>query len=525
MANGLDTDNINVNPSDGLEQSLSTLEQFGLEEQQQQDARDLAEQQQAETASMLGTINLLNQADPSTPAVSGLTRQDLFPSFDQPIQVGQSSSRTLGSQPIFAATGGLFPFGVLEKREAALQAQKEAKKRSFKAFDIPAFKTSDKRFQGDISNQITSAVQSERERLRPIVGVANEDEALRRSDRLRVELQNIELLATQADQVTGTIAKLEDDIAKGDVEVSPAVRGLLDDFKDVTQGSVTGEAASLRPLLNQIEGFSTIDRVLNEQKVIDKIEASVTESLAGVRDRGDFKTLESVRKESVKDQAAIIGAQLKRSQFKDSPITEDQIVSHIESFFGEKEERTAKIIKDAKKGKGDVTEDEVQDRIRTIETLQKAFFDPEGNITDNINNEAQKVVATLVGGELSGFGDISDARFEKGVGGEGDAIVLTVPDPEDKTSTVERRLDLTDKATFIELNGILNTSPSETLKIKNESFRGQGRRTNIPDKPKNVRRVTQAQVDKAAKDNNLSVPEYVAAIKEQTGKIIEVVNQ
>lgn len=63
---------------------------------------------------------------PQGPAADLIT-EDIFPTIDQPIQVGTVQGRIIGTQPIFAAPPALFPFNILEKRKKALEGAAAAK--------------------------------------------------------------------------------------------------------------------------------------------------------------------------------------------------------------------------------------------------------------------------------------------------------------------------------------------------------------------------------------------------------------
>lgn len=451
------------------------------------------------------------QSDPlggEQAALSDATNELFMPGLNKSIRVGGTSGQLTGSRDIFVAQGGLTPFAAIERKKAAQQDAAIKRQK-----DLGRFKTSqpklskDPRFNDNIisksskhDEEFISRAQREFGKNWQVALTSPETKLGREYIQGKA---NLNLLAGKIDQVVDLQAEVESAIESGDQFVSDATLQLHEDFKTLSnefsqEGGSLG-AADLGGTLDKLQTSQSLDQFIKENDVLDNIDGEILQR-AGI----DASNADHFRKTTryTEDFAKGVATQAKRVKgnvaFRNrEDLQEGDIAQILGNLKGKTDKRTASVSnKRAPAGGFSDKPEDINDRIRNIEVLQKAFFNKDGTIGSDVSEEAKKVKGTLIGSEVPGVGKVIDVEFVKGKDGEGDFINLQTSSGSGRSAKKSKqKIDLTDPESFVVLNGIMNTSKSENLKIRNEAFRGQDRRTNLPDKPKNVNELKQKTAD------------------------------
>lgn len=472
-------------------------------------------------------------------AIADATNELFSPGINRPIRVGGTSGQLTGNRDIFVAQGGVRPFAALERRKAAQQQSALKRKKDLDRFKVTLPKLSkDPRFNDNILKAHGNfreefVARAKREFGDNWVTALTAPETKIGRDFIQGNA-NFDLLAGKIDQIVDLQGEIESSIEEGDQFVSDATLQLHQNFKTLS-GEFSQEggnlaSADLGGMLDMLQTSQTLDQFIKDNDILSNVEGEVLQR-AGIDDSRADQFRQTTRftkdfQEGLRTQAKRIKGNVAFRGRQD--LTEDAVFQILRNLKGKVDKRTA-TVKSKPRSAGGFSEDpkDIDDRVRNIETIQKAFFKPDGTIGDEISDDAQKIVRTLVGSEVPGKGKVTDTEFVKGTGGQGDHIKMTVSSGTGRSAKKDVvEIDLTDPGSFVELNGLLNTSKSENLKIKNESFRGQERRTDLPDVPTNVIQVTQEQLDERVRSltsrGNRVTEEDVIKLIEAQGKTIEI---
>lgn len=112
-----------------------------------------------------------------------------------------------------------------------------------------------------------------------------------------------------------------------------------------------------------------------------------------------------------------------------------------------------------------VTDDEIYDRNEKIYYLQNGL-----RFTDAADKEkSRQILGAIIGAKSTTGFTVSDAEFVQGKGNEGDVLLLT---GKRKVGSImkpdKQKIDLTDPASYGELNQLFNSNTSGNIKIPNE---------------------------------------------------------
>lgn len=446
-------------------------------------------------------------------ALGNVTQEDFTPGINLPLRVGGTSGQLTGSRDIFVSRAQAVPFALLERRRAA--QQQAALKRSqdlgrFK-LDKPAL-SKDPRFNRNLVETANKSTDIFIDRATKQFGSREAGLAALTSTSTKIgrefaqEMDNLEILAGEIDQIVDLNAEIDKAIQDGDQFVSDETLKLHQDFKNLTgdfTGGTASGAASFRDKLTQLQTSQSLDQFFKENDILKSIEGEIIQT-AGVDDSrvDQFRTSTRFEKDFEKGARAQAKATKQNASFRNrQDLSEEDIFKRIMALKGKVDKRSV-TVKAKPRARGGFSDDpdDINDRIRNIEILQKGFFNPDGTLGDTPNEEARKILRTLIGSKVPGKGSITDAVYVKGKDGGGDVIRLTVSSGQGGFLEQSIDIDLTDEGSFVELNGLLNGSPSEVLKIKNESFRGRSRRTNLPDKPVDV-----SEIKRNTKDGRIAI--------------------
>lgn len=276
----------------------------------------------------------------------------LFPGLNQPINVGQIGGQIIGSQPVFVRSGGVFPAGVVQAREQALQAAAKQKAAALKPFDLPKGPTiKDPRFQKTLNDLNTAGqedfIRRAQEQFgdKAFVALQSPNTKIGR-DFLRF-MDNLDVLAREGDQIIDLFGEIDAGVESGEQFFSEETLRLRDEFDKLTGDFAQGEVTSLvnlRDNLNKIKGFITVDKVLNDQGIVDDIKGRLVER-AGVQDFNEYLQTTKVGTKKFEEDARTIASQLAnttfRPQVRAGVLTEDDILKSLTARLGE--ERTTDV--------------------------------------------------------------------------------------------------------------------------------------------------------------------------------------
>jgi len=283
---------------------------------------------------------------PDNPSTGALAESTYYPGINDPILKGMSSSKTLGSQPIFVRSGGYFPFGVLDARKKALQDAAAERAKQLRAFDLPKKPlTKDPRFQETLNQNFDRDLQSIISEAKSVYGdkalwALQNDKTNPYSMKLRTMMDNYDVLARETDQVTDMIAEIKKGITDKTMAYSPETKELVDNYEKMIGQFENGKVdVDLRKNLNALKGSQAIDVYLNKY-VFPDLEAEVNEAWGQFKSEGDLNVARSGKRSTYKQIARERAKLLKETEFKDqSWLTEDDIYNRIISTKGDKFEQ------------------------------------------------------------------------------------------------------------------------------------------------------------------------------------------
>lgn len=299
-----------------------------------------------------------NQAQAAIPgtAIGNLGQQAFFPGANQPINVGTVGGQIIGQQPIFVQSGGLFPSGVVEQRKKNIEDA--AKAQAKPPFDAPKGPTvKDPRFQQSLNDTVSRTQDDFIARAQTQFGddwqiaLRSQDTALGRE--FLNAMDNLDVLARESDQVIDLFAEVDEGLDTGDLFFSDETLALRDQFEQLTgefdSGNV-GNLANFRTELNKLQGSLDLDKFLNDRNLLKTIKGRLVET-AGVTDFNEYLQVTQRGQRTFDEDAAQIAADLKRTTFRSSPLTEQDILEHMKSILGQ--EQTKKVSVSVKrKGSG-----------------------------------------------------------------------------------------------------------------------------------------------------------------------------
>lgn len=319
----------------------------------------------------------------ATPA-TGITNQDLFPGMNQNINVGSSSSKTLGSQPIFVAAGQYVPYNILNKKEEAIAAAAKKRAERQAKFDPgKAGKLNNQLYQRKLNDRFNK-MNSDFIRTAQSMDPDNWDVMLNDpgSEIGRAYAQqksNYEVLATESnvifDKAAAVMAAQE---SGGDTIYSEATKNLASQVDHMTGSAAEGGLENLRPFVDKLNGSFDLDKHLANNKVVAQMKADITSLLTPehggltVEEVSDWsKRIEAYAESETANSAG--------RYHKDNIIKKQDIVDRLSSMLG-----VSKTIKhkyepkistyDKKKG---VEKEDAQDRFEKVEYIRENPYSEE----------------------------------------------------------------------------------------------------------------------------------------------------
>jgi len=334
----------------------------------------------------------------ATPA-TGITNQDLFPGMNQNINVGSSSSKTLGSQPIFVAAGQYVPYNILNKKEEAIAAAAKKRAERQAKFDPgKAGKLNNQLYQRKLNDRFNK-MNSDFIRTAQSMDPDNWDVMLNDpgSEIGRAYAQqksNYEVLATESnvifDKAAAVMAAQE---SGGDTIYSEATKNLASQVDHMTGSAAEGGLENLRPFVDKLNGSFDLDKHLANNKVVAQMKADITSLLTPehggltVEEVSDWsKRIEAYAESETANSAG--------RYHKDNIIKKQDIVDRLSSMLGVSKTKTHKQDRatSAAVGKGKDLKARTEERYRIIKKIS----------LDTTSEEAKSAIGGLAGSKFGG---------------------------------------------------------------------------------------------------------------------------
>jgi hypothetical protein len=332
-------------------------------------------------------------------AQANITNDDMFPGMDQKINVGSSTSQTLGTQPIFVAAGQYVPYNILNKKEEAIaEASKKRAARQAKFDPGKAGKLTNQLYQRGLNDDFNK-MNSEFIKTAQTISPDNWDVMLNdpgsEIGKLYAQQKsNFEVLATESNVIFDKAANvIKNKEVGGDVIHSPETQKLAYEVQNRTTDAVSGKLGDLRPFVDKFNGSYDLDAHLAKNKVVSQMKADITALLTP--EHGGL-TVEETHDwtERIKAYAKSETATAAGRYHDDNIIKEQDIIDRLSSMLGIEKTKKHKYKPQvsAAAGKGKTAAERAQQRYKTI---KRGSLDPS-------SPEAIALAESLAGSKYAG---------------------------------------------------------------------------------------------------------------------------
>lgn len=368
--------NDQVNISTDANSSIDPLAGSALDVQAQQAAIEqeaIRSENQARSAPVTEALN----APTDTGADAGITNRDLYPGMNQPINVGSSSSQTLGSQPIFVASGQYLPLNVLNKKEAAIEKASQARFARQMKFDPgKAAKLNNPLYQQELNDKFAKTINEFTAEAKSLHG-QNFDIALGSQStdigrRFATAKRNMTTLADQQNVVFDRVAEVRaSKETGGPTRFSEETTKLARELENRLGEFSEGKDVDVTKAVDKLYGSYDLDQFLNKNKILSSVKADIESE---VQNGGSY--FEVIKQEKYARFIDEFSESLtgQGGQYEgDDLITKDVIKKNLESKLG----RDAKVDRKIKLkptpahiGKTKIKQDLNRDRFDSIEAIK-----------------------------------------------------------------------------------------------------------------------------------------------------------
>jgi len=320
-----------------LEESINVSDIMAFEKEQPSRADQIA----VEMASRTGE-----------PAAGKFGRDTLFPGINDPILKGTSSSKTLGSQPIFVESGGFIPFDIAQQREQAKQKAATVRAQQLQSFtvgnppelDNPRFQ---QKFNEDFFSTANNFIDEAKTQFGENWDVALKSEETDIGRRFRQSMANFDTISKHGNEIFSRVAEIEKGDRDGTLFVDEETRQLAQEVKTRTGRFKSGDVGDILEPANLLEASVSLNKLLKDQNIISGIkQPTISPQARTFADKGDFTLMITESLKTIEPQARELARQLKEEQFQDVDFyTEDRIFSRIMASWGDQNIRKEKVIK------------------------------------------------------------------------------------------------------------------------------------------------------------------------------------
>jgi hypothetical protein len=298
-------------------------------------------------------VDIVNQIAASETANinPSLTNQDLFPGANQPLAAGQSSTRSLGSRPIFGSGATLLPINALEKREQARQRAAAVRANQLRSFEIgqapdlnnPRFQ---KKFNQSFMNMNNDFIKEAKNVHGDKWDIALKSDATDIGRRYKLQMANFETVAKHGNQITDRAAEIIEGAEAGDLNVSGESMKLAREIAFRMGRLGEAEVGDILGMANQLEASVDLDKLIKENDLLKNFKPEQITSDPTFDDKGDFTLITQRTVSDAEPQLKNLARQLKR----DKPLalknyTEEQIFQRLNTKYGKQVSQKIKTIK------------------------------------------------------------------------------------------------------------------------------------------------------------------------------------
>jgi len=338
-----------------------------------------------------------------TSSGANITNEDRFFGARQPIQRGTSKSGV----PIFVANQALTPLGILDKKDAAIDAarRKQAEQRAKFKLD-KANRLKNANFQKSFDDAFVGNQGQFINEAKTLYGdnwtLALGSDATDVGRRYRQSLSNFTTLKDQADAFTDKAAEIKSRMENGDTSVSEKTAQLVADAENAIGQFSEGNPVDLVGKMDQMWASVNIDKHLNEN-IFKNLQAIEDKYMSGVMSDNEYHTQISSHTKRIGDQADQIAARLKKPNGvfgMDPNITEKDIADAIKQRIGDFTATGPKVVDKPSKGDGkDYTDEDLSNRLSKLNKISNPFDGGKSSISDE---EAEAISTELVNGKYNG---------------------------------------------------------------------------------------------------------------------------
>lgn len=307
----------------------------------------------------LKTLNVLNKyyAGPSTGALAEST---YFPGFNESINKGTYGGQTF-SAPVFAAGGGLFPFGVVDARKKAMEAAAFEKAKQLRAFDVKPLETKNKFYQDKLNesyfNETNKYIKEAKayygDNWRYALTDFKKEEEGSLANKFQKTLRTYSLFKDQINQLTdvvaGTLKESEDPEAKKyltpeSVKLAKDIQNAMGEFG----GGKIGQQ-DIPLLANKLGGERALIATVRQSGILDKIKPQILDTIGQIGSGEDYDTWKTKTEKTYENQISSISKQLKDQSFGASDyITTGKISEYLKSILGDEVSEKIQFARKAK---------------------------------------------------------------------------------------------------------------------------------------------------------------------------------
>lgn len=298
------------------------------------------------------------------PSTGALPESTYFPGANRSINVGTYSGQTF-SAPVFAGGGGLFPLGVLDAREKALQTAAFEKQKQLRAFDVKPLDVKNKNYTQRINedyfnfnnNMVAEAKKYYGKNWRYALTEMNPEDPNSIAHKYQTGLRNYQLLTQQANQlfdvVGATLKDAEDPEAKK--YISPEQIQLAEQIQNglANMSGSNLNQQNLSAMANKLSAERALTAYLKDNKILDSLKPVVDTEISRnpYKSTMDYDLYKTTVKKSIETQVDALAENIKNDAFANSDYyTKDKIKSMLQSMIGDEVEQKLTV---ARKNKPD----------------------------------------------------------------------------------------------------------------------------------------------------------------------------
>lgn len=341
---------------------------------------------------------------------AGITNADLFPGMNQPINVGTSSSKTLGSQPIFVASGQYVPFNVLNKREEAInKAAQKRLERQLKFDPGSAAKLNNALYQPALNEQFSKTYNQFKNEAQANYGQDWDlylgSPSTEIGQRFLTAKRNLNVLADQGNEVFGKVAEIMASKEKGGKTLySPETIQAAYDIQNKVGEFENGGVPDLVEAKRNFDATYDLDAYIKDNDVIKSMKADIESTIIN---NPNNEYVINEKRESYRQRIEELAESLTSDGQRyedDDLITKDVIKKRLGAYLGIEDKVTKSVSMKRQEStydkKGKKEEEASNERAKRLKAMTR----------DTKSELGQQMLGNLVGTK-DGTNVINDAQY------------------------------------------------------------------------------------------------------------------